>query len=233
MSKRSLTAGIYPSLFSSLGASEFTFQKLIQIKLEEEFIMLDRTESTPQEQYLGGGLINSNSNMKIEYDYIPDKKNSVSQVVQPKPKKEFLPLSESVVDDHYLTKLEERPFEVIEEADSSKDQEESEAEDKGQKKRKKKHSPKNDTLKQNYADLINFARINEDIEKQFVRNIGSSFSIPRIGSDTLGSVKQSLRDSFYGGANTTRTIQGPCMMQNEEAKENYEVLTPSDTPSLA
>lgn len=34
--------------------------------------MLDAEK--PKEQYLGGGLINSNSNIKIEYDYIPDKK---------------------------------------------------------------------------------------------------------------------------------------------------------------
>ena len=48
--RRNLNSGIYPSLYSCLGKTEFTFQNLVTIKIEDGgFIMLEKKESEPKE----------------------------------------------------------------------------------------------------------------------------------------------------------------------------------------
>ena len=72
-----------------------------------------------------------------------------------------------------MTKIcESKPFEIIDEGSedneiyASNDDKENEVPEKKKKKKQIKDS-KNNLLKQDYADLINFTRINEDVEQDY------------------------------------------------------------------
>lgn len=75
--RRNLNSGIYPSLYSCLGKTEFSFQKLVTIKIEDAgFIMLEKNETAPDEEFIGGGFLNNNQHFKIDYDHFTDKKQN-------------------------------------------------------------------------------------------------------------------------------------------------------------